>query len=265
MPSSGGLSLPARLAVSRGLGADQPAFWVHRSRGAITARNARQRVSATFSAPGARLSAAGGTVGLSLANFGHASALAPVGVAHTLAARNRVTYTYGGGLTQSWSDGPLGFEQSLVVARAPVSGSGALVFGFGVSGSLHARQSGASIEFVNAAGRVVLRYGDLSATDARGRVLPSHMSVRGGRLLVAVGARGARYPITVDPLVQVAKLTASDGLANDGLGGTGGIAASGNAVVVGAPAATVGVNDGQGAAYVWPARLAGPTPRRPRS
>ena len=138
-----------------------------------------------------------------------------------------------------------------------VSGSGPLVFGFGVSGSLYARRSGGSIVFVNAAGRVVLRYGDLSATDARGRALASVMSVRDGRVLLRVNASGARYPITVDPLVQVAKLTASDGQASDSLGETGGIAVSVNTVVVGAAGATVGGNVGQGAAYVFTAGAGG--------
>jgi hypothetical protein len=48
---------------------------------------------------------------------------------------------------------------------------------------------------------------------------------------------------------QEAKLTSSDGVADDNFGPT--VAISGNTIVVGAAGATVGVNVGQGAAYVF--------------
>ncbi len=51
------------------------------------------------------------------------------------------------------------------------------------------------------------------------------------------------------PWLQLAELTASDGNRNDELGWS--VAISGNTVVVGAPYATVGNNQGQGAAYVF--------------
>ena len=78
----------------------------------------------------------------------------------------------------------------------------------------------------------MLRYGDLSVTDARGRTLPAHMTVKHGRVLISVDARGARYPLTVDPLlVSVGELYASDGVTEDELGDS--VSASGDTVVVG--------------------------------
>ena len=130
---------PEALAAARGLGGDQPTYWVRTAHGAVTARNAAQHVNARFSAPGAQLSAAGGTVGLSLVSFGHQSAPAPVGTGGPHAVRNRVTYGYAD-VSQSWFNGPLGFEQTLKVAHAPAAGSGPLTLGFAVSGSLHARR-----------------------------------------------------------------------------------------------------------------------------
>src|SRR5205085_5623855 len=50
---------------------------------------------------------------------------------------------------------------------------------------------------------------------------------------------------------QTAKLTASDGAANDLLGASMAISGDGSTVVVGAPEATVGGHFGQGAAYVF--------------
>ena len=258
------LTRPEALAVARGLGAHQSAYWVKSAHGALTAHNAHQRVSARFTASGVQLSAPGGSVGLSLASFGHQSAPAAVGTARAHAMLNSVTYRYGD-VSQSWFNGPLGFEQTLTVAHAPAAGRGPLTFGFAVSGSLHARAAAGSVELVNAAGRTVLRYSGLTATDARGRTLPSAMSVRGGRPYLTIDATGAQYPITIDPLVQLAKLTASDGAGGDSLGQAGAIAVSGNTIAIGAASAMIGTHTSPAPCTSSPLRrAAGRTrPRRP--
>jgi hypothetical protein len=64
-------------------------------------------------------------------------------------------------------------------------------------------------------------------------------------LLIRVDDRGAVYPLKVDPFVQQAELSASDGAAGNGLGFA--VAVSGNTIVAGA----VGANTDQGAAYVF--------------
>jgi hypothetical protein len=94
-------------------------------------------------------------------------------------------------------------------------------------------------------GHPVLRYRGLTAYDADGRELPAWLEVQGQRLLLRTDDRGAHYPITVDPIVQLAELTASDGTTSDAFGSS--IAISGNTVVAGAPS---GTNLG-GAAYVF--------------
>jgi hypothetical protein len=58
---------------------------------------------------------------------------------------------------------------------------------------------------------------------------------------------GAQYPVTVDPWIQQAELTASDGAANELFGSV--VAISGSTAVVGAP--YHGSNFAQGAAYVF--------------
>lgn len=58
-------------------------------------------------------------------------------------------------------------------------------------------------------------------------------------------AAGARYPLVVDPFIQLAKLTASDGAGGDHFGTA--VAVSGDTVVVGA----VHDNTSQGSAYVF--------------
>ncbi len=104
--------------------------------------------------------------------------------------------------------------------------------------------------FVGADGKAVLRYDDLSVTDARGRALPAHMAVEHGRVSISIDARGAHYPLTVDPLLnQVGELYESEGATEDMFGAA--IAASGSTVVVGETLTEVGGHYRAGAAYVF--------------
>ena len=135
----------------------------------------------------------------------------------------------------------LGLEQGFTVARRPVGGSGALRLSIGLSGDLHAALAGGGGGLVlDGGGRAVLAYRDLVASDARGRVLRSWLQLEGNRLEIRVDTAAAAYPVRIDPLIQLAKLTASDGAANDQFGILGGGVLDGSTVAAGAPAATVG-------------------------
>jgi hypothetical protein len=98
-------------------------------------------------------------------------------------------------------------------------------------------------------GSAALSYTGLVAYDATGKTLPASLEVRteGGRqdLLIHVNDTGAQGPITIDPFVQQAELTASDGSANDQFGYS--VSISGNTLVVRAAEA----NHDYGAAYVF--------------
>jgi FG-GAP repeat len=88
-------------------------------------------------------------------------------------------------------------------------------------------------------------------------------TVVAGALSATVGSnsfQGAAYVFVepaggwgsgAQPQNQAAKLTASDGAMNDGLGSSVGVSSDGSTVVAGAPSATVGSNSSQGAAYVF--------------
>jgi hypothetical protein len=128
----------------------------------------------------------------------------------------------------------LGLEHGFDVARAP-AGRGALRFELSASGDVSPRLEGSRVRLGG------LRYGGLRVTDVRGRLLRSRLRVAAGRIVIGVDDRGARYPLRVDPFVQQAKLTASDGGDNDQLGGA--VAAAGNTVVAGA--------ENHNAAYVF--------------
>jgi hypothetical protein len=251
--STRAVSLPvaARLAVSRGLGADLPAYRLVSSPHGLLARNARQGLMATFDADGATVSArAGAHAGIALQKIGYGDALRPVDRARPLALGDRVEYRRGNA-TEWFANGPAGIEQGFTIARQPAgAGSGALTLALGVSGTLTARPGEAGgLLLVGARGKAVLSYGDLSVSDANGRALPAHMRVAHGRVLISVDARGALYPLTVDPLLsQVGELYASDGVKESELGNA--VAASGSTVVVGDSAA---LKSGiiEGAAYVF--------------
>ena len=79
--------------------------------------------------------------------------------------------------------------------------------------------------------------------------------MRGRELLLRVDDTGAQYPLRVDPFIQQAKLTASDGAAYDQLGYS--VAVSGDTLVAGAPFATVNGNADRGAVYVFVAPRGG--------
>jgi hypothetical protein len=246
------LPVDARLAISRGLGAELPGYRVVRSPGGFLAHNARQGLTVSFGGRGATIRARDGAhASIALHAIGIGGALHSVGaLAQPLALGNRVEYRRGAA-TEWFANGPSGVEQGFTIRARPVGWrSGVLTLSLGLPGTLKARRGASGgLVFVGADGKAVLHYGDLSVTDARGVVLPAHMTVAHGGVLISFDARGARYPIRVDPLVSVAELYASSGLENEELGYS--VAVSGKTVVAGAPAATVGGHASAGAAYVF--------------
>ncbi len=216
------LPLTAQSAISGTLGASDARFSARRSGTGWELRGGGVR--ADFGAGRVRLDAAAGTVSMSL---GHGSG-------PWMAHGNRVTRS-AGAVREWYTAGPLGIEQGFTVSRRLRAGlNGRLMLALRVSGSLAARADRSALRFISRGGHVGLRYGGLQARDAAGRRLAATMSLRHGRLVIAVNDRGARYPVTIDPLVQQgAKLTPSD---ESGLGFFGvsvALSADGNTALVG--------------------------------
>ncbi len=241
----GGLaSLPAvaQGPISAALGHDQPAYRI----GGLQADNPAQGLHVRFSRRSVTVASGKARLGLALSAYGYAGALRPLGPVTPRVSANRVSYRHGS-LTEWFANGPLGLEQGFDVAARPQIGSGPLTFSLALSGDLAASLHGGALML---SGRgMALRYGGLVATDARGRVLRSWLELSGSRLLIRVADRGAVYPLRIDPLIQQAELTASDGAKEDELGST--VAVSEDTIVVGAPKHKVGANEEQGAAYVF--------------
>jgi hypothetical protein len=249
--ASAAVSPSATLAISRDVGADLPQFRVTRSGGGYIASNATQHLHMSFAGAGATIAAGGhARVRIALQAIGFGAALHPVARARPLAHGNRVEYRRRWA-SEWFANGPAGVEQGFAIARQPAGAAhGMLTLALGVSGTLTARPATAGgVVLAGATGKAVLRYGDLSVSDARGRSLPAHMALAHGRIVISVDARGAHYPIRVDPLVQDAELTALEDNGEFGFGFS--VAIDGNTVVVGATEAKVGTTEHQGAAFVF--------------
>lgn len=227
-PSASAPSL-ASLAASRGIGSDQRAFWAARNVDGVLAVSGAQRLRATFSAAGVRVTVPGGGIGLALQALGRGGSLRRVSKVTPSARANRVSYTRGGAV-EWYSNGPLGLEQGVTLRAPPVGSSDELSLSFALSGAA-ARLQGGQLVFTGARGVPILRYSGLSATDARGTALPSSLQLAGDRLLVRVDDHGARYPITIDPLIQVATVTTSDSAQGSEFGYN--VAIDGTTLVVG--------------------------------
>ncbi len=232
------LSVPAAAAapVSAALGRDDPAYRLH----GLAATNPAQRLSARFVPAGAVITAGSARFSIGLRAFGRGPALRRLPALAPIADGTEVSYRRGA-LREIWRNGPLGLEQSFVLARAP-DGAGPL--GFSVAIPAGARLSGDTVLLPGG-----LRYAGLRATDARARSLRAWLvAAAPGRIVIRVSDRRATYPITVDPFIQQAALTASDGVAGSALGWS--VAISGNTIVAGAEQLK-GTNPGPGAVYVF--------------
>ena len=149
-------------------------------------------------------------------------------------------------------NGPAGLEQGFSLAKSPGQKRGEpLTIALSISGDLRATvdRQGAGLILTDASRRESLRYQGLSAFDASGAELTASLQLRGDQLLLQVNDHGARYPVTIDPWVQQAKLDGFRWAAGDQFASS--VAVDRDTVVVGAFSATVGTNFAQGAAYVF--------------
>ncbi len=161
---------------------------------------------------------------------------------------NRVELERGPGLTEWYASGPLGLEQGFSVA-APSEGGG-IALDIAVTGARVVQAGEREVALVGARGDVLARYGEAYAADARGRALPVRLEARLGGVTLDVDARGATYPVAIDPLLwtEKQKLVPWDGTASE-FGGA--VAIDGTTALVGAGLAQIGSVLNQGSAYVY--------------
>ena len=247
------LPVAARGVVARTLGAHDRRWLAHEVEGGFVLGNRNAAVRASFSPGSAIVSSGTVSWSLGLRGYGYGARLHAVRPAPPTARANRVVYRRGG-VAEWYAGGPAGVEQGFTLTRPP-SGSraGPLTLSIGrlpqgVTARVEADHRGLVLA---AGGRDLLRYGNLFASDAHGRSLPARVELSGGRLRLSIDDRGAQYPLRVDPLVDVAKLTASGGGLGDQLGYSVAVSGDGSTAVAGAPAATVDSDANRGLVYVF--------------
>jgi hypothetical protein len=256
-------SLPPVLqgAVSAAVGERDPAYRVAMDGKAFRAKNARQGLDASVGAEGMAIAAGSGQWRMRFSGWQRGASLQPAATLATRASANRVEVDRGG-VTEWWVNGPVGLQQGWTVASRPFpEQTGALMLVMAQSGSLRAKAgSDKALDIADGAGRVVLRYGGLTALDATGRELPVRFEVAASEIRVRVDDGGAVYPVLVDPIAQQAYLKASNSGASDQFGIS--VAISGDTAVVaaiGEDSNATGVDGNQaddgapdsGAAYVF--------------
>src|SRR5271166_4102898 len=234
------LPLPAQGMVSAVLGARSAAYQVRAAGAGFEAQNPAQGLRVRFSRSGVQVRSADAEAALGLAAIGYGSSLERVRAASPTARANRVAYTHTG-VSEWYANGPLGLEQGFAVSRPPAGRAGGpLTLSMAISANVQlSLAKGAQSIVARLGGKPVLRYTGLTATDAGGRALRSWLALEDGRLVLRVAARGARYPLRIDPFIQQGgQLTGADSSS------TVALSADGNT-------ALIGTGLGTGTAYVF--------------
>ena len=251
-------SLPAgsQGPISALIGADQSIYHSRQAGTHFRMDNPGQGLSAKFSADGMQVSAGEHSWGLAMEGYGYGESLQPLPAVNPTRHDNRIEYSRGP-LTEWYLNGPFGLEQGFTLSTPPaVITGGPLTLALKQGGDLQAAVGSGGRELVlsAASGEAVLRYAGLAAYDADGHELRIWLETRPGvngspPLLLRLDDHAARYPLMVDPIVQKAKLTASDKAAYNYFGGS--VAVSGDGVMVWTPCADPGGTTDAGAAYIF--------------
>jgi FG-GAP repeat len=236
------IPVAARGPVSAAIGRHRAAYRVN----GLRARNPVQGLRARFSPAGTTIAAGSERARLRLVGYGRPGAMRVVPPVAPHSAGNRVDYRHGNA-DEWWTNGPAGLEQGFDVRVRPRAGRGPLTVSVALAGSLRARLDRTGVALIG--GGEALRYAGLTATDAQGRALHAWLRLRGRHLAIAVDDRNAAYPVRVDPFVQQAELTASDGAGGDALGFS--LAMSGDTIAALGPLHANGAGAPRGGVYVF--------------
>ena len=225
------------------------------------APNRAQGWQTTFDPEGAQVNPVNGgwSWRLTLSGYGYGDNLRDLTGREDLAIqadKETVTYQWDPILSEWWINGTAGLEQGFTLQEKPVdgnhhsmdSGTEPLVIEMAASGSLTPVQGGEAIYFQDAGGATVLTYDKLYVLDANDKEIPARLQLAGRVVQILVEDRDAAYPLTIDPWLQQAKLTADDDAAGDQFGNS--VAVSGDTAVVGAYANDDGGST-SGSAYVF--------------
>ncbi|MGC8856519.1 MAG: hypothetical protein ACP5QU_06955 [Anaerolineae bacterium] len=192
---------------------------------------------------------------LRLIAYGRADQSLLLPAPHFQAQARQITYHYPG-LSEWHRNTSLGLKQGFTLASPP-DGEGDLVLRLALTTNLTASPSAdrRSLQFTLPDGQV-LHYSNLRAYDATGHPLNAWLEYGTHQIAIHVQDQGAKYPLTIDPLIYVEnKLTVAEGNAGDEFGVS--VAIWGDTAVIGARLADGPAGADQGAAYVFSRSNAG--------
>ncbi len=259
-----GLSiLPAEAipVISATLGRGDRRYHLRPHAAGLTADNPAQALTAQFTREGVEVRSGSAKWRFALRSYGYGENLRRVRAATPKSYANRVEYRRGS-LVEWYVNGPMGLEQGFTLSTRPghkIGGDvGPLTIALGLEGSVRpSLEPAANTQCGGAKGitlrdgrsQPVARYTGLAAHDSTGRELAASLEFARGDLVLRIQDAGARYPLTIDPFVQAAKLTDTDEPSGF-LGASVAISSDGSTIVAGAENATA-TNQIQGAAYVF--------------
>ncbi len=232
------------------------------------AANPAQQWTATFDSSGflVQSSRYDWSWGLELRAYGFEGGMRSVAESAALCAEgSQVTNEWNLQIQEWYVNDPKGLEHGFTIQDRPTKFSepnGPLVLGLLVRGDLTAIKGSTpnALRFVDSFGETQVNYGGLTVFDANGKTVPALLECEEEHVRIVIYEQTAAYPLTVDPIAQLAMLRASNHDLLDQFGFS--LALSNNLLVVGAPherSDAQGVNGdqtnndlfGSGAAYVF--------------
>lgn len=222
-----------------------------------TAPNRAQGWQTQFGSNGAQVSPADGswTWGLTLTGYGYGDK-ETIGFenqsALTIQAdKETVTYQWDNNLSEWWINSAAGLEQGFTLQRHPGQAQGQpLWIEMVVSSSLSPLLENNAVVFQDADSKTILTYDKLYVVDTDGKDIPAHLELLASQSIIRIiiDDADAAYPLTIDPWLQQAKLTASDAESSDKFGTA--VAVDGDTAVIAAPFSDDDGNS-SGSAYIF--------------
>lgn len=202
------------------------------------ARHDGQRWTSHFDGQGLRVAPDDGawSWGLELVGYGWGDpspvANAPLNVR---ASDARIAYDWDARLTEWYVNDQRGLEHGFTLHSRPEDARGSFALELAVRGDLLPRvdAAGRDVSFVDGGGNAALSYNGLTVFDADGRTLAARWHATDAGLRLTVDDEAARYPLTIDPLIQQTYVKASNSDIGDRFGFS--VAVSNDTVVIGAP------------------------------
>ncbi len=185
------------------------------------ARNAAQRLVASFDSEGLRVTRCGEHdaqergFDLHVTAWGRPTALERAAPAK-LSARGAWICLERDGLSEWFHNQHSGLEHGFTIAAPPAEQPrGALEIVMRVGGELTPNVRGAdTVEWRDECSRVLWTYSGLRVWDANGRVLPSRLAAVDREFTIRFDDSGATYPVTVDPTIAALEATLLGGPEN---------------------------------------------------